>query len=88
MQLVVFPLGKPDPLGLDLDESLGRLREACHGLHLRTGETPKSRGLSNDRVGEDRLPQSHLLRLQVADLYVCRPTGSSRKGQTGGRWPA
>ena len=71
LQLVAFPLGKPDPLGLDLGESLGRLRDAC--LQLRTVEAPKSRGLSNDRVGGDRLPQPHLLRLQVTDLHVRRP---------------
>ncbi len=55
LQLVAFPLGKPDPLGLDLDESLGRLQDACHGHQLRTGEAPKSRGLSNNgKVGNKK----------------------------------
>ena len=45
-------------------------------LQLSTGEAPESQSLSTDRVGGDCLPQSHLLRLHVADLHV-RYTRSS-----------
>ena len=49
-QLVVSPLSKPYPLGLDLGEDLGGLRDTGNSFQLSTGEAPESQGPSTDLV--------------------------------------